>query len=63
MSDWAATVFGVSALDDADVVHADDREAWRNWLAANHATARGVWLVTWRPRSGRVGLAYNAAVE
>jgi len=56
-------VVGVSALDDAEFVHADDRETWRAWLAANHATSRGVWLVTWRPRSGRVGLAYEAAVE
>lgn len=54
---------GVSALDDAEIVHADDRESWRSWLAANHATARGVWLVTWRPRSGRASLAYDAAVE
>jgi len=56
-------VVGVSALDDAEFVHADDRETWRAWLEANHATSRGVWLVTWRPRSGRVGLAYEAAVE
>lgn len=42
----------------------EDREAWRAWLAANHATARGVWLVvTRRPRSGRAGLEYEAAVE
>jgi uncharacterized protein YdeI (YjbR/CyaY-like superfamily) len=63
MSDRTATVVGVSALDDAEFVHADDRETWRAWLEANHATSRGVWLVTWRPRSGRVGLAYEAAVE
>ena len=53
----------MSALDDAPLVHADDRASWRAWLLANHATARGVWLVTWRPRSGRVGLEYPAAVE
>ena len=63
MSDRTATVVGVSALDDAEFVHADDRETWRAWLEANHATSRGVWLVTWPPRSGRVGLAYEAAVE
>jgi uncharacterized protein YdeI (YjbR/CyaY-like superfamily) len=50
-------------LDDAEVFHADDRETWRTWLAAHHSTARGVWLVTWRPRSGRPSLAYEAAVE
>ncbi len=50
-------------LEDAPYVHADDRATWRAWLGANHATARGAWLVTWRPRSGRIGLDYEAAVE
>ena len=45
------------------MVHADDRGVWRAWLEANHATARGAWLVTWRVRSGRQGLDYEAAVE
>ena len=53
----------MSALDDAPKVHADDRVTWRAWLEANHATATGAWLVTWRPRSGREGLDYEAAVE
>ena len=51
------------ALDDAPYLHADDRATWHAWLEANHATARGVWLVTWRPRSGRVRLDYEAAIE
>jgi uncharacterized protein YdeI (YjbR/CyaY-like superfamily) len=53
----------MSALDEAPQVHADDRATWRAWLEANHASVPGVWLVTWRPRSGRVGLDYEAAVE
>jgi uncharacterized protein YdeI (YjbR/CyaY-like superfamily) len=53
----------VSALNEAPEVHADDRATWRAWLEANHATVNGAWLVTWRPRSGRVGLDYEAAVE
>jgi len=53
----------VSALDDAPQVHADDRATWRAWLEANHATDRGAWLVTWRPRTGRAYLDYDAAVE
>jgi uncharacterized protein YdeI (YjbR/CyaY-like superfamily) len=53
----------VSALDDAPHVHADDRATWRAWLEANHATAPGAWLVTWRPRTGRAFLDYEAAVE
>lgn len=50
-------------LDDAPLVHADDRATWREWLEANNAKARGAWLVTWRPRSGRVSLDYEAAIE
>jgi uncharacterized protein YdeI (YjbR/CyaY-like superfamily) len=53
----------VTALDDAPQIHADDRATWRDWLEANHATASGAWLVTWRPRSGRVGLDYEGAIE
>jgi len=53
----------MSALADAPHVHADDRATWHAWLEANHSVARGVWLVTWRRRSGRAGLEYEAAIE
>src|SRR6266568_3911307 len=53
----------MSALDDAPEVHADDAATWRAWLEANHATTNGAWLVTWKPGSGRHGLAYMTAVE
>ena len=52
----------MSALSEAPLVPAEDRAAWRSWLAANHATARGAWLVTWRRGHGPV-LAYEDAVE
>ena len=58
----------MSALDDAPLVHADDRATWRAWLEANHAGTRGAWLVLWRPRSARARsgpavLDYEGAVE
>jgi uncharacterized protein YdeI (YjbR/CyaY-like superfamily) len=53
----------MSALDEALQVHADDRATWRAWLEANHGTAGGAWLVTWRAGSGRLGLDYQEAVE
>jgi len=53
----------VSKLDEAPHVLADERATWRAWLEANHATARGAWLVTWRSGSGRVRLDYEEAVE
>ena len=53
----------MSALDDAPEVHADDPGTWRAWLEANHAVARGAWLVMRRRRAGRESLGYEAAVE
>ena len=53
----------MGALDSAPHVQVDDRDAWRRWLEANHATAMGVWVVTWRRSSGRRGLDYEALIE
>ncbi len=53
----------MGALDDAPHIQAEDRATWRSWLEANHATAPGAWLVTWRPGRGRPVLDYEAAVE
>ncbi|HUG30473.1 MAG TPA: YdeI/OmpD-associated family protein [Candidatus Limnocylindria bacterium] len=49
-------------LDDAPYVEAEDRTAWRAWLEANHATATGAWLVSWRKGHG-AKVAYEDAVE
>ena len=53
----------MSRLDDAPHVHAEDRATWRAWLATHHATEAGAWLVTWKPRTRRPTLDYEAAVE
>ena len=50
-------------MTDAREIFIDDRAKWRAWLEANHATSRGVWLVTWRSRSGRAAIPYEDAVE
>jgi len=46
-----------------ETVYPTDRAAWRRWLAANHATAPEIWLVTYRKAAGRPSLPYNDAVE
>lgn len=38
-----------------------DREGWRAWLAASHATSEGVWLRF--AKGGKTGLAQREAVE
>jgi uncharacterized protein YdeI (YjbR/CyaY-like superfamily) len=52
----------VAGIQDAPLVHAEDRATWRAWLEANHAAATGAWLVTWRKGHGQV-LDYGEAVE
>src|SRR3712207_3414354 len=48
--------------EDLPRVHAETREAWRAWLAEHHASGTGVWLVSWRPVTGRPAVGYDDAV-
>lgn len=48
---------------DFPVYHPPTLAAWRAWLEANHDTARGVWVASWRKASGRVPVAYEDLVE
>ena len=49
-------------MADAAMIHPEDRAAWRAWLEANHASASGVWLVSWRRGQGP-RVEYEEAVE
>jgi uncharacterized protein YdeI (YjbR/CyaY-like superfamily) len=42
---------------------AEDRQAWREWLAANHSTEREIWLVYYKKSSGKTSIPYDDAVE
>lgn len=44
-------------------VQVETRAQWRDWLARNHATSPGIWLVTWKKSSGRPQPAYDDIVE
>lgn len=48
--------------DEDELVHAETVEQWRDWLAAHHADRAGVWLVSWRPATGRPRVDYDDAV-
>jgi uncharacterized protein YdeI (YjbR/CyaY-like superfamily) len=50
-------------VTDYEQVHPETRAEWRAWLATNHATSPGVWLVQWRTPTGRRRLEYDQAVE
>jgi uncharacterized protein YdeI (YjbR/CyaY-like superfamily) len=47
---------------DGDHVHPESVEEWRSWLDEHHASSRGVWLVSWKPHTGRPVLPYEDAV-
>lgn len=50
-------------LDDLQRITAADRAAWRAWLAANHESSPGVWLVYSKKGSGTPSVTYDEAVE
>jgi uncharacterized protein YdeI (YjbR/CyaY-like superfamily) len=49
--------------EEGERFHPGSRAEWRAWLAEHHDRSDAVWLVLWRPRSGRAGLTYDEAVE
>lgn len=49
--------------DEAVQIHPQSRAEWRDWLAGNHASPRGVWVVQWKSRTGKAGLTYDDLVE
>lgn len=48
---------------EAPRVHVETIEQWRDWLAAHHDSDPSVWLVTWRPSTGRPAPSYEQQVE
>jgi uncharacterized protein YdeI (YjbR/CyaY-like superfamily) len=45
------------------IYHAESRPQVRVWLEANHDTARGLWLCSWRSVTGRPTCPYPEVVE
>ena len=52
----------MTSLADRPRFHAETVEDWRGWLAEHHATSDGVWLVRWKPASGRPTFGYEEMV-
>jgi uncharacterized protein YdeI (YjbR/CyaY-like superfamily) len=44
-------------------MYMENRAAWRAWLAENHATSQGIWLIYYKKKSGKPRVSYDAAVE
>jgi uncharacterized protein YdeI (YjbR/CyaY-like superfamily) len=51
-----------SVLDTAERLHFSTADEWRRWLAQNHARKQGVWLVQYKPRTGKPAIPYEDAI-
>ncbi|MCX6258130.1 MAG: YdeI/OmpD-associated family protein [Bacteroidia bacterium] len=50
-------------MNDQVTVCARNRAEWRQWLEANHASVKEVWLVFFKKHTGKRLLSYDDAVE
>jgi uncharacterized protein YdeI (YjbR/CyaY-like superfamily) len=53
----------MAAISDADTFFAADRAAWREWLAAHHASTTVVWLLFHKKHVDESSVSYGEAVE
>ncbi len=51
------------AMADAERFQPGTLADWHDWLAANHSRPEGVWVVLWRPGSGRLQLSYDELIR
>lgn len=48
--------------DGFPIVAITSRAEWRNWLQANHATSKGVWLMSYKAATGKPTITYAEGV-
>lgn len=51
------------AAEDYERVEVTSREQWRRWLARNHDSSPGIWLITYKKAQGARHVPYDAVVE
>ncbi|ALF53388.1 hypothetical protein ACX27_11910 [Nostoc piscinale CENA21] len=49
--------------EQLEFIYASDRSQWREWLAKNHLTSPGIWLVYYKVKSGQPSVRYSEAVQ
>lgn len=50
-------------MADAEQFQPETIADWHDWLAANHDAGAGVWVVIWKPSTGRVHLGYDELIR
>ncbi|MBD2496336.1 YdeI family protein [Nostoc sp. FACHB-280] len=49
--------------EQLEFIYASDRNQWREWLAKNHLTSPGIWLIYYKVKSGQPSVRYSEAVQ
>ena len=50
-------------IDQCEIIYAETAENWRDWLAENHATKYGVWLVSYKKKTNVNSVNWSDAVD
>jgi len=50
-------------MDQAERLHFEASGEWHAWLREHHARPAGVWLVSWKSRTGKRAIPYEEAVQ
>jgi uncharacterized protein YdeI (YjbR/CyaY-like superfamily) len=50
-------------VEIGETLYVTDRQAWRDWLEAHHASKPEIWLAFYTKASGKPSIPYNYAVE
>jgi uncharacterized protein YdeI (YjbR/CyaY-like superfamily) len=45
------------------MIHLESAHEWHAWLVEHHGRREGVWLVQWKPRTGKPAIPYEQAIE
>ncbi len=51
-----------NVMDETERLHLQAAAAWRDWLAEHHTQTTGIWLVSWKARTGKPAIPYEEAV-
>jgi len=49
--------------DGVEMYYAKDRATWRKWLEKNSEKKKAIWLIYYKPISGKPRVSYNDAVD
>jgi uncharacterized protein YdeI (YjbR/CyaY-like superfamily) len=49
--------------NELEMIYADSRQAWRQWLKANHTIKQSIWLVYYKKKANKSTVSYSEAVD